>query len=230
MTKVHPRTELLLAGCLVRRHPAKNMGKSRQLLMMALVAMLSIACSRAQAPDAEADKPAEAAMSLDELQDRLIEYADSLKEPEEAWKERFASVFGVQLVLKDPNGEVEIARGELADGYAFRVMTMPEKDRFANGDIAVILPDNTIPAGHSSLICIWDADEFSRRLEGIGFVNRVQLEFRQGWERIHWRPIRDGGQGFGVNLWIYKYGVEEDSLKDCVYGVRFYGGNASWSK
>lgn len=31
------------------------------------------------------------------------------------------------------------------------------------------------------------------------------------------------GGGFGVDLWIYRFGTEEASLKDCVYGVRFHG-------
>lgn len=189
------------------------MEKPRLFLTLTLVVMLSTACTRAQVPDAGAGKPAEAAMSLDELQDRLIEYADSLKEPEEAWKERFASMLGVRFTLDSPGGAREVANRALADGYSFAATTMPSKNGFVRGTVLILLPDGTTQIENDIPECVWDADDLTRRLEGIGFVNRVQLEFRQGWERIHWRPIRDGGAGLrresmDLQIWCRRRFIE----------------------
>ncbi|MCW4454658.1 hypothetical protein OK348_07590 [Flavobacterium sp. MXW15] len=164
-------------------------------------------------------------MTLDELQDRLLRHAETLKVPADAGKEKFAAALGVvDFVIGRPGTEYEIAIQPMTDGYSFVASTMPSSSGFPMNEVRVMLPDGRGPVRRPVSVCLWEAAEFSKRLEAIGYKPGPKFDFQRGWIQSHWRPIGEGKQGFGVNLLIYRVGSDE-VRRDCVYGVIFDGGN-----
>lgn len=202
------------------------MKRSGLLLALALVLVTTTACAHPSA-GAPSPKQSPTPMTLDELQDRLLRHAETLKVPADAGKEKFAAALEVDFVLEKPGGSSEIAIQPMTDGYSFVASTMPSSSGFPMNEVRVMLPDGRGPVRRPVSVCLWEAAEFSKRLEAIGYKPGPIFDFQRGWRQSHWRPIGEGEQVFSVILLIYRVGSDE-ARRDCVYGVTFDGGNAQW--
>lgn len=164
-------------------------------------------------------------MSLHALQEQLLRYAATLKERKDASAQGFASALGVTFAPSKPGSSLGHAIRPLSNGYAFVATTLPNPPDFPFNEVRVLLPDGKGPLGRDTTICFWDAGDFSKRLEAIGFKRYGQGDFQGGWLRQHWRAIGDGREGVSASLLLYRTS-ESGKSRECVYGVRFGGGEA----
>lgn len=193
------------------------------LSLVLLVAMPS-ACARQAASSAPKASPS-GAVSMHEFQARLLRYAGTLKTRGDSDKERFASALGVTFAPAKPGSSSERAIRPLADGYAVVATTLPNPPDFPYNEVRVLLPDGRAPLDRDTTVCFWDANDFSRRLEEMGFKRHGQRDFQRGWLRQHWRAIGDGKEGVSASLLLYRTS-DGGKSKECVYGIRFGGGEA----
>lgn len=167
-------------------------------------------------------------MTLGQLQQRLLTYAGSLKQPSDVSQDAFASMLGVKLVPIEPGAMGGEAKSQpLADGYQFYASFASHStpSSFPLHEVLMFLPGGKSLTKENSPPCVWSAERASKQLEAMGYERGGERPFQQGWMRQHWRPIGDGKQGFSANLLIYHSGPEE-APESCVYGVRYWGGDA----
>ncbi|KAF1720067.1 hypothetical protein [Pseudoxanthomonas wuyuanensis] len=197
-------------------------------IAVASLLTLSVACART--PDATS-APSEATAeteqtTLVQLQERLLGFADSLRKPSDLSAAAFSSALGVSLTPTEPGSDFMHARKQpLAGGYSFSAVALPDAGDFIFTEASFSLPGTKSPAQEPSPPCLWDAEEASQKLEAMGYKRGGQIDFQQGWLRQHWRPIGDGKQIVSASLLIYRSGDGQAST-ECVYGIRFRGGNA----
>jgi len=201
------------------------------LFLLALTAMLPSACARTpektgEAPHSTAAAASTANISVQDLERRLLRYADALKAPADLDYPRMEAAFGIKL---DPPADAahswrEVKQAPLANGFLLYATHSPAEKGFSRMEVAVSLPGGKDPARTPNEICIWDAATLSQQLEAIGYKRGGQRPFQGGWMRQHWRPINDGKQGFSVALLIYRSG-DEITARECVYGAQIDGGD-----
>lgn len=206
---------------------------SPALLALALLLGVSTACARSPVPEASpppappATRQAPAPtsqMTLGQLQERLLGYADALKKPSDVSPEAFASMLGVDLVPFEP-GAVggEAKRQVLADGYVFYAdySSLSSPASFPLREVLFFQPGGKSVTDDPNAPCLWEEDKAAKALEAIGYRGGGEGPFQRGRMHQFWRPIGDGKQGFDTSLLTYTTGTTT-----CVYGVRFWGGDA----
>ncbi|WP_369940703.1 hypothetical protein [Xanthomonas medicagonis] len=204
--------------------------QSVALFPLALAAILPSACARTPGEAGEALRPTGTAentanISVQDLEHRLLRYADSLKAPADLDYRRMEAAFGIKF--NKPADAAHSWRNAkdvpLAGGFTLYATHSPAEKGFSSIEAVVNLPDGRDPTRVPTDICIWDAAKLSQQLETIGYRRGGQRPFQGGWMRQHWRSIRDNTQGFSVALLIYRIGDQARS-RECVRGVQIDGG------
>lgn len=200
--------------------------------VMSLVAFaLPTACARTTAP-AQAPSPgpvheqAAVPMHLSELQERLIGYARSVKQPSDVSADAFALAFGVTLVPVAPGAAGgEAKRQPLADGYLFyaNFVPLPQPTALPIHEVMFFAPGGEALTEGNNKPCLWDAAAAGRSLQAAGYHDGGEVPFQRGHLQRYWRPLADGGTTFDSSLLTYTTG-SAGNLKTCVYGMRFSGG------
>jgi len=205
--------------------------QSIALLLLALAAILPSACARTPGGTGEAPHPTAksantANISVQDLEHRLLRYADSLKAPADLGYQRVESAFGIKLT--QPADAAHSWRNvkdvPLAGGFTLYATHSPAEKGFSSIEVMVNLPSGRDPTRVPTDICIWDAAALSQQLQTIGYKRGGQRSFQGGWMRQHWRSINDDAQGFSVALMIYRVGDQANS-RECVRGVQIDGGD-----
>jgi len=201
------------------------------LYLLALAAILPSACARTpgkavEAPQVTSSAHSTANVSVQEVEHRLLRYADSLKAPADLDYKRIGSAFGIKLT--GPADAAHSSRNvkdvPLAGGFTLYATHSPAEKGFSSIEVVVNLPSGRDPTRVSTDICIWDAAALSQQLQAIGYKRGGQRPFQGGWMRQHWRSINDSTQGFSVTLLIYRVG-DQASSRECVRGVQIDGGD-----
>ncbi|MGV8959553.1 MAG: hypothetical protein ACOH1V_04120 [Stenotrophomonas sp.] len=162
-------------------------------------------------------------MTVGQMEERLLGYASSLRNPSDLSASRFAATLEVPLAPSEPDGEVVQAKSQpLANGFSFSAYSWPEQDGFEFNEARFYMPGPKSPAQDADAPCLWDAEEASLKLDALGYKRGGQTDFQQGWLRQHWRSVEDGTKGIDASLLIYRTRVGQE----CVYGIRFRGGDA----
>ncbi|WP_325176184.1 hypothetical protein [Xanthomonas hortorum] len=165
-------------------------------------------------------------ISNQELEARLLQFADAFKVPEDMSYTRLESALGMKLgPASEPASPWHVVKDvALADGYTFYATHFPAKKGFSSMEVAVALPNPIDPTRTPTSVCIWDAAALSQKLEAMGYKRGGQRPFQAGWLRQHWRSIDNGKQGFSVALLIYRTSQESGS-RECAFGVQIDGGD-----
>ncbi|QJD69664.1 hypothetical protein HG421_19520 [Xanthomonas campestris pv. badrii] len=179
---------------------------------------------KGKSTDNRAD-PVSANTAPQELERRLLRFIDGLTVPADLDYPRMESALGIKLgPPSDPAYPWREAKDvALADGYALYATHRPTKDGFSRIEVAVSLPNHHDPMRVPTSTCIWQAEAFSKTLEGMGYTRGGQRPFQGGWLRQHWRATNGGNQIFSVSLLIYRTNDQSDQ-RECVNGVKIYGG------
>lgn len=215
------------------------------VLFVALTSMLSSACARPSeeannlpaAPSSTSHAPAvrssptaltqNATLSIQEVETKLLKFAESLKEPRDMSYKRMEEILSIKF---DPPKDLAVSRRvlknlRLAHGYTLYVSHSPEKKGFSFINLLIGLPDKQEPTRVTNAACVWDAAEFSAKLEAVGYKRGGQRPFQGGTLRQHWRAIENGARGFSIALLIYET-TTNGASRECVYGVQIDGGDA----
>ena len=202
--------------------------QSIALFLLALAAMLPSACARTPGKTGEAPYPtaSTAGISVQDLEGKLLRYADALKAPVDLDYQRMESALGIKLA--EPADSAHSWRvvkdAPLAGGFTLYATHSPAEKGFSSIEVIVNLPSGRDPTRVPTDICIWDAAALSQQLQAIGYKRGGQRPFQGGWMRQHWRSINDDTQGFSVALMIYRVGDQANS-RECVRGVQIDGGD-----
>jgi hypothetical protein len=177
-----------------------------------------------EAPHARA--PTTANISVQDLEHRLLRYADSLKAPADLGYQHMASMLGIGLA--EPADAAHSWRNVkkllLADGFTLYATHSPAEKGFSSIEVVVNLPSGHDPTRVPTDICIWDAAELSQQLEAMGYRRGGQRPFQGGWIRQHWRSLANDTQGFSIALLIYRIGDQAGS-RECARGIQIDGGD-----
>lgn len=174
-------------------------------------------------PPAAGAKPA---ATLPELQNRLIHYADSLKQPKDPAQHVFTSMLGVTLTPIAPGAKSgRVKDMPLSGGYMFYASSLATQPPHTFGDYEVGIYRHGGPAftEDERSPCVWDAAVARQRLESIGYQAGGERPFQRGRRQEFWRPIEDSEKEFYVHLLTYTTVAGQE--KTCVYAIRFSGGN-----
>jgi len=201
---------------------------STRTLFLALIPLLALSCANARTSPPPMHPPA----TKEELQQRLLRFADSLHKRADAEVEQFAAAMGITLTpIENAPTYYEALSQPLAGGYLFAVRSLHGTKDSTMNSVRVFPPDGQGPVRAADPPCIWDAADFSRQLRAIGF-NPWKVEtsphgapFQGGRIWPHWRLIDNDGHGVAASLLIYDVGPTNAS-RECVYGMRFTGDDA----
>jgi len=203
--------------------------QSKALFLLALVAVLSSACARTaemtgEAPHPTATAAGTASISVQDLERRLLRYADSLKAPTDLDYRRMEAAFSIKLTepVDSAHAWRDVKDAPLAGGFTLYATHSPAEKGFSGIEVMVNLPGGRDPTRVPTDICIWDAAALSQQLQAIGYKRGGQRPFQGGWMRQHWRSVKDDTQGFSVALLIYRTG-DQTSSRECVRGVQIDG-------
>jgi len=202
---------------------------STRTLFLALIPLLALFCANARTSPPPMHPPA----TKEELQQRLLRFADSLHKRADAEAERFSAALGITLTpIENAPKYYEALSQPLAGGYLFTVSSLHGTKYFTMNSVRVFPPDGQDPVRATDPPCIWDAADFSRKLEAIGFDSWEGdtspphgMPYQGGRKWSHWRPIDNNGHGVAASLLIYDVGPAGAS-RECVYGIQFRGDDA----
>lgn len=211
-------------------------------LFLVLISMLPSACARPSenasalsattsplpAVDSEpAGLSQNASLSIQDIETNLLRFAASLKQPSDMSYRRVEEILGIRF---EPPKDLAVSRRvlkslPLAHGYTLYVSHSPQKKGYSFSNLLIGLPDQQDPALSLNAQCVWNAAEFSKKLEAMGYTRGGQRPFQGGMLRQHWRPVQNGAQGFSVALMIYETN-DGGAKRECVYGAQIDGGDA----
>ncbi|WP_152979531.1 hypothetical protein [Stenotrophomonas daejeonensis] len=199
---------------------------STRKLFLVLIPLLALSCANARTSPPPVHPPA----TKEELQQRLLRFADSLHKRADAEAEQFAAALGISLIpIENTSKHYKAVSQPLAGGYLFAVSSLHGTKDFTMNSIWVFPPDGQDPVRAIDPPCIWDAADFSRQLRAIGFnpwegeTSPHGAPFQGGRIWPHLRLIDNDGHGVTASLLIYDVGPTNAS-RECVYGMRFAGG------
>ena len=199
------------------------------LLVLAMIG-LPTACARpvdaGQSGPASAHSPSAGPMTPAQLQQRLIAYAGSLKQPLDLSQDSFSSTFGITLIPYEAGvAGGHATRQHLTDDYMFYASVSAERGptSFANHEVAVFQPGKKELTEDPNAACFWEASRAGTQLQALGFERGIERPFQRGRRQEFWRPIGDGKQVFVV--YLLTYATDTPAPQTCVYAVRYSGGN-----
>ena len=165
-------------------------------------------------------------MTPAQLQQRLITYAGSLKQPSDFSQSRFSSAFTVTLTAYEPGVAGGYAKGQpLTDGYMFHasVSSLHSPSSFATHEVAFYQPGKKMFTEYPKAPCFWEASLAGEQLEIQGYERGAERPFQRGRLQEYWRPIANSERVFVVEL--LTYAPDNPTAQTCVYAVRYSGGD-----
>ncbi|QBR42904.1 hypothetical protein DAIF1_04310 [Stenotrophomonas indicatrix] len=174
-----------------------------------------------QAPSGPApSQPLDAAT----LQQRLVAYADSLRETTDASEDAFAKAMKITLTPFEPGragGEAE--NQPMLDGYAFHAsyggLTGGMKVPYHG--ISVFRPGGKPLTDDPHAPCFWTSAAAGEALATTGYTRGGERAFQRGRLQQYRRTSSGGGTVFYADLLTYVAGGADAGT--CVYEVRFAG-------
>lgn len=165
-------------------------------------------------------------ISNQELEARLLQFADAFKVPEDMSYTRLESALGMKLgPASEPASPWHVVKDvALADGYTFYATHFPAKKAFQAWRLRWLcpIPSTQRARRHPSA---FGTRQRSRRSWRPWVTSAAgSALFQAGWLRQHWRSIDNGKQGFSVALLIYRTSQESGS-RECAFGVQIDGGD-----
>lgn len=166
-------------------------------------------------------------VTLDEVQRRTLQYADSVHSLSDVSAAAFSSAIGVSLAPIEA-GAHSLSSGnlKLSTGQSFFAS-------FVTGEGAKSLPIHKVAiltaAGNAltddpKAPCFWEAEAVGARLEAAGFHRGTARPFQRGELQRYWRDLSNPNQVFDASLMTYT-GQSEAGETSCVYAIRFSGGS-----
>lgn len=218
-----------------RRTAARSAHALRAAGLSALLAALP-ACT--PAPDATASssplQPAAGApsngpasaqpLSASDLQQRLVAYAASLREPSDASEEQFSRAMKITLTpFEQGRAGGEAKDQPMADGYAFyasygsptRGMKAPYHG------VSIYRPGRKALTEDPQAPCFWAASAAREALAAIGYERGGERAYQRGRLQQYRRASSVGSTVFYADLLTYPTGGPVPEV--CVYEVRFSG-------
>lgn len=195
------------------------------MTLPATTAFLLLSACAGSSPDARPQKEAPPTTPI-ELQQRLIDYAHSLKQASDGAQDRFTSMLGVTLVPISPGVSGGKATNlPLSGGYVFYAdySSLHPSGSFPMHEVGLFQPGKKELTEDPQADCFWQAAQAARALESIGYQHGGEGPFQRGRLQDYGRAIGDGTQAFAVSLLTYT--TEKPVPQTCVYAVRFTGGD-----
>ncbi|WP_313320649.1 hypothetical protein [Stenotrophomonas sp.] len=143
-------------------------------------------------------------MDFEKLQSSIISFAESFKRPGDLTGESLAKSLGIPLTLSTDGSNVLASGGlRLANSFSYEVI-FDDNFKSKEARISFCMPGGVDPFSTPSPPCLLKADEFTKKLEAVGYDSNEDYYWDPSWLRQHSRPIHNSEKVAIVTLRLYK--------------------------